>query len=168
MTTALRQSSVPYTPHISPVITAGAELLDPEVPSGFNLWGVAVPKAPIYHFIQLASPPTLDVSGIQSEIAVLRTEVAAMKLKIEAALADQRCMTEQILMRVSSSESEIEIEEVDNTVAKERILKLFNEHPGSLFYDEIAERLNLPLRQTVEICNQLEQDGLIGEPTTKR
>ena len=56
---------------------------------------------------------------------------------------------------------------VDDTVAREQILKLFKEHSGSLFYDEIAEKLNLPLRQTVEICNQLEQEGLIGEPTTK-
>ena len=87
---------------------------------------------------------------------------------IKGELASQRVLMEHILSRIGNSGVEIQIEEVDDTVAREQILKLFKEHSGSLFYDEIAEKLNLPLRQTVEICNQLEQEGLIGEPTTKR
>jgi Mn-dependent DtxR family transcriptional regulator len=66
-----------------------------------------------------------------------------------------------------STAEPIEIDDVTDAEARERIVALFRESSGSLFYDDIAERLRLPLRQTVEICNRLEMDGLIGEPATK-
>ena len=47
--------------------------------------------------------------------------------------------------------------------ARKEIQELFVLSRGSLFYDEIAERLNLPLQQVVKICNILEREGLIGE-----
>ncbi|MGA2602492.1 MAG: hypothetical protein ABSH09_36480 [Bryobacteraceae bacterium] len=47
--------------------------------------------------------------------------------------------------------------------ARKEIQELFVLSRGSLFYDEIAERLNRPLQQVVKICNILEREGLIGE-----
>jgi hypothetical protein len=116
------------------------------------------------YFSAFAPVVVPDYSGINLTLLNMQQEIADIK----GELASQRVLMEHILSRIGNSGVEIQIEEVDDTVAREQILKLFKEHSGSLFYDEIAEKLNLPLRQTVEICNQLEQEGLIGEPTTKR
>jgi hypothetical protein len=92
------------------------------------------------------------ISSVRSEIAEIRTS-----------LARHQQLLEEILETVRGNTSEIDVEDVADTVARSRILELFKGSKDSLFYDEIAERLRLPLRQTVEICNQLEAEGLIGE-----
>ena len=75
---------------------------------------------------------------------------------------------ERILSAVQGDAAEIEVDNIGDDEARVRILELFSGSHGSLFYDDIAERLRLPLRQTVEICNQLEAEGLIGDPAATR
>jgi deoxycytidine triphosphate deaminase len=47
--------------------------------------------------------------------------------------------------------------------AKREILDLFRSTRGPLFYSDIAERLQIDLEQVLEITNELEREGLIGE-----
>lgn len=56
-----------------------------------------------------------------------------------------------------------ETREISEDDAKAEILALFKS-AKPLYYDWIADALNLPLRQVVDVCNALETDGLIGEP----
>lgn len=51
---------------------------------------------------------------------------------------------------------------IPRTQAKDEILKLFKEAKGSLFYSDVAEKLNLDLELVVELCNELESEGSIG------
>jgi hypothetical protein len=102
--------------------------------------------------------------GLLPAINAVRAEIR----DVRASLVKQQAMLEELLLAVRGNTAEsIEIDDVTDAEARERILALFKESSGSLFYDNIAERLRLPLRQTVEICNRLEMDGLIGEPATK-
>jgi hypothetical protein len=102
--------------------------------------------------------------GLLPAINAVRAEIA----EVRVSLARQQVTLEELLLAVRGSTAEpIEIDDVTDAEARERIVALFRESSGSLFYDDIAERLRLPLRQTVEICNRLEMDGLIGEPATK-
>jgi hypothetical protein len=101
--------------------------------------------------------------GLLPAIGALRAEIAEVRL----ALATQQAILEELLLAVRGSTAELVIDEVSDAEACNRILALFKDSSESLFYDDIAERLRLPLRQAVEICNQLEMDGLIGEPTTR-
>ena len=74
----------------------------------------------------------------------------------------------KLVSTAADPEPEVEIQLTSDEEARLRILALFNEHPGSsLYYDDIAEQLRLPLRQTVEICDHLESEGLIGEPANQ-
>ncbi|MGA9061554.1 MAG: hypothetical protein WB341_07800 [Terracidiphilus sp.] len=134
--------------------------------SPYEVWSAHAPsKGPAYSGMYISTEPLTipDYTGINSTLLLMRQEI----VEIKGELAHQKTMIEQILSHVAGSGLEIEIEELDDSAARERILKFFNEHAGSLFYDQIAESLKLPLRQTVEICNQLEQEELIGEPSTK-
>jgi hypothetical protein len=54
--------------------------------------------------------------------------------------------------------------ELSDDDAKAEVLALFGRaDEGPLYYDEIADTLDLPLRQVVDICNSLEAGGVIGE-----
>jgi dCTP deaminase len=46
--------------------------------------------------------------------------------------------------------------------AKKEILALFKESKDPLFYSHVAEQLSLDLELVVELCNELENQGLIG------
>jgi len=114
---------------------------------------------------QRLSAPTPDYSDVQSVMGAVLSELK----KVNETLLGQQALLEKIFTIASNPpRGEIDIEEVESATAREKILSLFNESGGPLFYDEISERLQLPLRQTVEICNQLEAEGLIGEPTAKQ
>jgi predicted Rossmann fold nucleotide-binding protein DprA/Smf involved in DNA uptake len=113
--------------------------------------------------IQISSPLVFPDTLLPT-LAAVRAEIA----EVRSALTRQQSLLEQILTELNGGVEEIEVQEVDDSEAKRRILELFTDSSGSLFYDDIAERLRLPLRQTVEICNQLELEGLIAEPATKQ
>jgi hypothetical protein len=98
-------------------------------------------------------------------INAIRAEIA----DVRRSLARNQELLEQLLAAHSgSSDTEIQLEEVGDDEARRRILTLFENSSASLFYDDISERLRLPLRQTVEVCNQLETEGLIGEPRPRQ
>jgi len=103
---------------------------------------------------------TTRLSAIEAELAGLRAAIAQQ----HSAIADQHRL---ILELAGSNAPEITLEDVDDDEARERIAKLFESEPGPLFYDEISERLGLPLQQVVEACNILESGGLIGELAEK-
>jgi DNA-binding IscR family transcriptional regulator len=114
-----------------------------------------------FHIPVQITTPLIPTDGLLSAIGVIRSEIAEVK----ESLSMHQELLEEILTAVRGSATEIEIEDVDDDEARARIQALFKNSDNSLFYDEIAERLKLPLRQTVEICNQLETEGLIGERT---
>lgn len=65
------------------------------------------------------------------------------------------------------AEEVIDLEVVTHEVARERILSLFARTGGPWVYDRLADHLKLPLRQVVEVCNALEEEGLIGEASSE-
>ena len=83
----------------------------------------------------------LDIPDLLAEVERLEKELAAYQPK------------------------EIVVDDVDDAQARARILKVF-EHAGvqPLFHDIIADQTNLPLPHVVKICDQLEAEGIIGEP----
>jgi hypothetical protein len=151
----------------APLSVVAGLAVDPNLPStgsaaGLALWG-GEPQ-PFFVYAPALPTPSLDFLFQSSEAASLRVEIAEMRSEI-AALTD---MAQQIMAQVCRSDLAVQIqEEIDDNEARKRIQQLFDDHPGSLFYDEIAEKLCLPLRQVVEVCNQLETEGLIGEPTER-
>ena len=104
-----------------------------------------------------------DFSDISEKLAQISRDLVSIK----DSLAEHQRLLIELASAVRGAVAEIEIEEVDNHEARRRIQSLFDTSKESLYYDDIAERLSLPLRQTVEICNQLEAEGLIGEPASK-
>ena len=114
--------------------------------------------------IHISYPPLVLSETMMPTLAAVHDEIK----QVRDALDRHENLLEQVLSELSSNGvEEIEIDEVDDAEARQRILALFEGLSGSLFYDEIAERLRLSLRQTVEVCNQLEAEGLIGEPDAR-
>ena len=52
---------------------------------------------------------------------------------------------------------------VPRAQAKDEILRLFKKAQKTLFYGDIAEELGLEVELVVELCNELEKEGQIGE-----
>jgi dCTP deaminase len=75
--------------------------------------------------------------------------LAEMKRLVEHILGER---THTVVLRALSREE-----------AREEILNLFRSVPGPLFYSDIAERLKIDLEQVLEITNELEREGLVGE-----
>lgn len=48
---------------------------------------------------------------------------------------------------------------------KEKVLEFFEEKKGTWHYSDIAETLGYDLELVVDICDELEKDGEIGEIT---
>jgi hypothetical protein len=107
--------------------------------------------------------PYVPTEGILSAINAIRGEITEVRESLER----QQVLLERILVALHANDAEIEMEDVGDTEASARILELFKNSSDSLFYDDIAERLRLPLRQVVEVCNRLETEGLIGEQASE-
>lgn len=57
----------------------------------------------------------------------------------------------------------IMLREIPDEVARMEIEQMFEDATAPLYYDEINERLRLPLEQVVRVCNeQLMPEGLVG------
>jgi len=54
--------------------------------------------------------------------------------------------------------------EVDDSIAREAVLRVFNAASDPLYADQIARRLNLPIMQVIRVCDALMEDGLVGAP----
>jgi hypothetical protein len=46
--------------------------------------------------------------------------------------------------------------------AKDEITQLFRDSAQTLFYSDVAQQLNLDLELVVELCSELEKEGVIG------
>jgi len=62
----------------------------------------------------------------------------------------------------AASEETITLREIPREQAKQEIAALFS-GDEVLYYGDIAERLDLDLETVVDICNELEDEGIIGE-----
>ena len=83
--------------------------------------------------------------------SVLHGLVTEIKKLVEHMVGQQRVST--VVLRSLSRDQ-----------AKQEILDLFKSTTGPLFYSDIAERLQMDLEQVLEITNELEREGVIGEP----
>lgn len=86
---------------------------------------------------------------IRSSQQFNRTILDEMKKLVEHIVGER---TSTVVLRTLSPEE-----------ARREILDLFRSATGPLFYSDIAERLQIDLEQVLEITNEMERDGLIGE-----
>jgi hypothetical protein len=80
---------------------------------------------------------------------------------------DLRESIRRIENRLAQEELVIELREgVADDVARQEIIAAFsNAGDSPLFYDELSERLRLPIDQVIRICEALMSEGIVGEKT---
>ncbi len=88
---------------------------------------------------------------LEKEIDALKQRMTLLESRIEQLEASAMTSSEIIVLRTISREE-----------AKQEILELF-QAGGSFFYSDISERLRLDLPLVVELCQELENEGEIGE-----
>jgi len=70
---------------------------------------------------------------------------------------------------VKVSRQVIELREIPDEKAREEVIEMFRKSGHKpLYYSDISEKLRLPLDQVLRICDQLEQEGKIGESTNSK
>lgn len=88
---------------------------------------------------------------LKKEIDALKERIAVVESRVEQLEATAMISDEVIVLRTISREE-----------AKQEIRELFKAG-GSLFYSDISERLRIDLPLVVELCQELENEGEIGE-----
>jgi dCTP deaminase len=77
-----------------------------------------------------------------------------------ALMNEMRALVEHI---VGERPNTIIMRTISKEDAKTEIVELFkNKKDGPLFYSDVAERLRLDLEMVVELCHELEKEGIIG------
>lgn len=104
--------------------------------------------------LSLFKTPLKEPLTITRELAELREKLKAL----EEIVSDLGSRIGTIAERV------IVLRTITREEARNEIIKLFQEG-GIHDYGEIAETLRLDLPMVVDICNELEREGLIGEPS---
>ena len=104
--------------------------------------GVAEMSRKLDTFMQQHSA---EVRSIQQ----FNTDLLAEMKKLVEHIVDQRPTT--VVLRAISRDQ-----------AKSEILDLFKRTDKTLFYSDVSERLSLDLELVVELCSELEKEGLIG------
>lgn len=109
--------------------------------------GTITTEAPQFQVFSYSLPP----AGVQEkELSELRERVRTLEEHL--ATIEKERDSKVVVLRPISRED-----------AKTEILRLFQEnHAEILDYGIIAERLQLDLQIVVDVCNELEQEGLIG------
>ncbi|HEY6392622.1 MAG TPA: hypothetical protein VIX89_15175, partial [Bryobacteraceae bacterium] len=78
----------------------------------------------------------------------------------QALLGEMKKLVEHI---VGEHDRTVVLRTLSKEEAREEILNLFKSSTGPLYYSDIAQRLGLDLEQVLEITNELEREGIIGE-----
>ena len=99
----------------------------------------------LWSSIKLVYQHSAEVRSIQQ----FNTDLLAEMKKLVEHIVDQRPTT-MVLRAISRDQ------------AKGEILELFKKTNKTLFYSDVSERLSLDLELVVELCNELEKEGLIG------
>ena len=90
---------------------------------------------------------------IRDEAIGLLTEIKDQLYEIKKEIKSLRSPTEEILV----------FREVSKEEAKAEIKKYFSEHKDNeISYSDLVRETNLDLRLVVDICSELEAEGLIG------
>jgi hypothetical protein len=78
----------------------------------------------------------------------------------QALITELKKLVEHI---VGERASTVVLRTLSRDEATEEILNLFRSATGPLFYSDIAQRLGIDLEQVLEMTNELEREGIIGE-----
>jgi dCTP deaminase len=89
-----------------------------------------------------------------------RDEIRAYQQFNQGIMAEMKKLVEHV---VSDRVSTVVLRALPREEAKREVLDLFRSASGPLFYSDIAERLQMDLEQVLDITNELEREGLIGE-----
>lgn len=95
--------------------------------------------------------------------SVMKLKVELLENRVSILLDKLEEISKRIRQLEEAEEKIIVIKEVPRKEAKDKIKKLF-ETGDILDYGIIAEKLQLSLPFVVDICNELEEEGEIGEP----
>ncbi|HEY2934308.1 MAG TPA: dCTP deaminase [Acidobacteriota bacterium] len=77
----------------------------------------------------------------------------------KALLSEMKTLVEHIAGR---SQRTVALRPIPREKAKEEIVTLFKNSNRTLFYSDVSEELELDLELVVELCNELENEGVIG------
>jgi hypothetical protein len=94
-------------------------------------------------------------AGFRGELSYLQETNNSLLARIKS-LEDRLTLVETSI----PNEKVIVLREISREDAKNEICSLFSKG-ATLYYSDIAERLNLDLQTVVDICNELQQDGEI-------
>lgn len=89
-----------------------------------------------------------------------REEIRAYQQFNQAIMAEMKKLVEHV---VNDRVGTVVLRALPREEAKREVLDLFQSTTGPLFYSDIAERLQMDLEQVLDITNELEREGLIGE-----
>jgi hypothetical protein len=87
-------------------------------------------------------------------------EIRASQQFTQRILAEMKMLVEHI---VGERNNTVILRTLSKEEARAEILSLFKSMTGPLFYSDIAQQLGLDLEQVLEITNELEREGIIGE-----
>ncbi|MDA1258403.1 MAG: hypothetical protein O3C10_11275 [Chloroflexi bacterium] len=128
----------------------------------------APPVVPYREFVTEAGDETLVLvgGGMAADIGFATTvigyptRVSQLQLRVET-LEEE---VSELKERLSAYEAldVVELRVISDVDARSEIELLFEGSSG-LYYSEIADRLALELEQVVRICNQLEEEGVLGD-----
>jgi len=99
-----------------------------------------------YNYISHSSDFVLQIQDILIINKILDNEAKMLK--------DQMNLFQELNTKV------IEIKEISKEDAKKEIYNLICKN-GRIFYSEIADTLKIDIKTVVDICNELENEGLI-------
>ena len=86
-------------------------------------------------------------------IIQLLTDIKEQVIELNKGIGNLKSVEEKVIV----------FKELSKKEAKEEIKKYFAEHKDSLIsYSELVDNLKIDLKSIVEICSELEKEGLIG------
>lgn len=96
---------------------------------------------------------------MRHEVESLRQENSMMRVELNDL---RRVVSNLSNLLVEDEPSQPQLRDIDDESAKREIKALFERHDGDTLYpDDIAETLNISVRQAIDLCNELHAEGLI-------
>ena len=89
-----------------------------------------------------------------------RQEIRALQEFNQEVMSELRILVQHV---VGEKPTSVVIRALSNEEARQEVLDLYRSSDSSLYYSDIAERLQMDLEQVLKVTTELEEEGLIGE-----
>jgi len=116
-------------------------------------------------FIDRPEVPVPPTSVFPHGVSVVYTESSFLTSLLQE-IADLRSAVRGIESHLGVARQAIEMRQIDDDVARNEIVAAFHRAGDEpLYYDDLSEKLCIPIEQASRICEALIDEGVIGEKT---